>query len=80
MIIALLFVFILSVKTTLARRIIRDKLEYMYPTYLNSSVISPLIRASVIGVPRHAGTKYSKAGCAALNVCITKTVTTRPTK
>lgn len=49
-------------------------------TYLNKSEISPLKRASVIGVPRQAGTRYSKAGWAALKVCITNTVSTKPRK
>lgn len=33
-------------------------------TYENNALRSPLTNAKSNGVPMHAGTKYSKAGCA----------------
>lgn len=33
-------------------------------TYENNALRSPLTKAKSNGVPKHAGTKYSRAGCA----------------
>lgn len=45
---------------------------------MKSALMSPLSSASVSGVPRQAGTRYSSAGCACLNTCITRIVASRP--
>jgi len=47
-------------------------------TYLNKVLKSPHTKATNIGVIKHAGTKYNKAGCAALYTCMTNTVVSNP--
>lgn len=48
--------------------------------YENIALMSPLISASSNGVPRQAGTRYNRAGCACLNMCITNIVANSPMK
>lgn len=47
-------------------------------THWNMALRSPLIKATNNGAPTHAGTKYSRAGCACRYLCITNIVVKRP--
>lgn len=49
-------------------------------TYANNVLMSPRTRATNSGTPAQAGTKYNRAGCACLNRCIIKMVTSKPRK
>jgi len=47
---------------------------------LKRSEISPLTNATRRALPKQAGTKYNKAGCADLKTCKMTTVKTSPRK
>lgn len=49
-----------------------------YVTYENKGTSSPLTTANNNGVPTQVGTKYNRAGCAALKMCIIAMVVPRP--
>ena len=49
-------------------------------TYAKSFDVSPMMTERRTGAPMHMGTRYSRAGCAALKKCMTKMVSISPRK
>lgn len=52
----------------------------MNNAYENKALRSPLTNASNNGVPKQAGARYNRAGCACLNKCIIDIVISNPIK